>query len=432
MCGNADQCLDISSLSWNHFCLQALTFFSQDRDNEKRKGGILGEVPEVFQNRHFQVSIAGYKWVVPTALKTNKLSAKLLFKNLNAPDFEEILQTETVHGVSSPQFTKRVQFSPLQMSNSQTYAISSIFRLQVIVNSVVYTAVEFTMAQLLWDRTIETSMNPYVSTILGKDDEGGGMIFVNIIRNRPIDYPLKSHDVTFSIRTTGSLWKRVVESKISVAISVVAEKGRWSRIFASRGLRRPQGTSFSLDFPRFSIDRDELTAFNPRNPVRLQLYGVRAGNQVLLGFVQFVFAELFNRDTLNWFQTEYSYLHTETKLKKCQTSGTCSEVGIVLGVFSHKKHNPADRLSHNGTEYSDSTEDDSPSLTSIGTERPGLAKRSSSVSGTISGLSETGKFHKAPLREFVWFPEDGYESYIEEGTEYSGETVASAHNFDNK
>lgn len=363
----------------------------------------------MYKNRYFQLSIAGYKWVVPTTLRANKLSAKLLFKKLNGSEFEEILRTETVHGVSSPQFTKRAELAPLQMLNSQRYAISSVFRLEVIVNSMVHAAVEFSLAELLWDRMFETPMTPYVSTSLGKTSPNGGMIFVNVVRGTPIENPPNAHKVIFSIRTSSSLWKRVVESKIRIAISAVAEKGRWSRIYFTEALRRPFGTESSLGFSPISLNRGELTAYNPNNPIRIQIYGVRKGNQVLLGFSQFVLSELFTRDRLSWVQTEHSYLCTELKIRKALTYTNCSEAEINFGNWDAR--DTFDNKKSVSRDCSLATTDSD--LAQLSTEQ-GL--------GSSFGMMteyRTGKVNIA--REVVRFPGDDDECF-DEDTDYSEDT----------
>lgn len=356
--------------------------------------------------------------MVPTLLRTNKLSAKLLLKKLNGTEFEEILRTETVHGVSSPQFTKRAELAPLQMLNSQRYAISSVFRLEVIVNSIVHTAVEFSLAELLWDRLFETPMTPYVST-LGKASRYGGMIFVNVVRGAQIENPPNAHKVTFFIRTSNSLWKRVVESKIRVAISAVAEKGRWSRIYFTEALRRPFGRKSSLGFPPISLDRGELTAYNPNNPIRIQLYGVRTGNQVLLGFSQFVLAELFTHDRLSWVKTEHSYLHTEIKVRKVISYENCSAAEINIGDWNARRSTSAKQFSQETIDHNNfMSEDDFNAMTGSESAQLDTPKVLGSSSGTISEYC-TGKVNRA--REVVHFPGDEDECY-DEDTDYSEDT----------
>lgn len=397
-----------------------ITFFTQDENKNKQKEGHEGEVPEVFQNRFFNIGIAGYKWVAPTALRTNTLSAKLLFNQLNAVEFTEILRTETISGVSSPHFTKQARFSPLLMYNSQAYASSSVFRVEVIVNSNIYTTAEFTLAQLLWDRVFETSMDPYVSTMFGKNDPGGGLISVSIVMGRPIEYPVTTQTVAFSVRAHSSLWKRVMESSIILAVSRTAQKGRWSRIFTSKRLQKPTWTSSSAAFPRFCLDRNELSAFNPRNPIRIEIYGVRWGNQVLLGFFRCVFEELLCRETLEWHQTSCSYLYTEMKFSKREESVACSEFGITLGIFNRRKEILTAHKALGGTESGASNIENmsARSWTEKGGAR--LSRRCSAV----SGYSDSGRSITTPSKEVVCFADDSYNGYWEEETDSCDEIGA--------
>lgn len=391
-----------------------ITFFTQEENIQKLKEGHEGEVPDIFQNRFFNISIAGHKWVAPTGMKTNTLSARLLFKQADSTCFEEVLSTETLSGVSSPHFTKQARFAPLRMDNSQAYASFSVFRIDVVVNSIVYTSAEFTLAKLLWDRVFETQMDPYISTVFGKTDNGGGRIFVNIVLGGSIDFPLKTHRVFFSVRAHSSFWKRVAEAKVVLAISTTAEKGRWSRMYTSKRLQKPAWPNTSGDFARFSLDRNELMSFNRSNPIRVEIYGVRPGNEVLLGFFQCLFEELFYRETLEWRQTACSYLYTEIKFKKSQDPDAHSEVGMILGIFNRRKEILAAHQSLDMTKTSAPNKGKLFELHRFG--KDGEDEWSGRLSA-VSGLSEFGESVMTPSKEIVSFAEKRYGACWEEDSD---------------
>lgn len=319
-------------LLFSAFPAQVISFYVNDRNHEERKGSKSGEVPVSYQNHSFQLSISGHRWAVPTSFRTTKAEAILLMKRCGAPDFEEILRTESVEDVINPSFTKRASFLPLTMRDSQSLAAQSLLRIDILINSKVQFSTQFLLSRLLWEQKFDAKFEPHISPFLIRLKKvRQGSLHVNIVRGRSIYTRPDGHKMRFSVKVSAALWSRLREGNIRMAVSTLAERGQWSRLYISECLRKPIRESNSSIFPSVSLNRNNLVGHNKNNPIRIELYGVRRGGTLLmLGFSQVTLSDLSVRKSLDWVQTEYSYISPELKVRAQSELGNQSEVHLLF------------------------------------------------------------------------------------------------------
>lgn len=251
-------------------------------------------------------------------------------KEYGKEQFEDFLVTESVRDQTSPQFTRRAQFKPLSMNDSQRYAMNTILQVNVIINSRKYTTFELPLAHLLWDQFYDIKMPTHVpSSVRGPKNKTSGSTSLQIVRGREDVSSFDDHKMYFLIRTSGNMCRRIFESKMKVALSVVAEKGRWSRLSLSNTVAKSYRSKGGATFPLVQFCRGELSGFTSRNPVRLTLYGVRRGYLRTLGFCQFTVAELSCRDSLSWYGTKLKNIGL---INECNMQDSSSSFALTIST----------------------------------------------------------------------------------------------------
>lgn len=267
------------------------------------------------------------------SFRTTKAEAILLMKRQGSLTFNEILRTEAVDDTVNPSFIRKARFLPLIMRDSQSLAASSILQVDVLINSRVQFSTQFPLSQLLWEQKFTAKFKPYVYPYsIRRRTDRQGTVIVKVVRGRSVSTKLDGRKVQFFVKISAGLWSRLRERNIRIAVSTVAEKGQWSRLYISDSLRRPIREVNSSNFPSLTFTRNELLGHNENNPVRIELYGVRRGNTLLtLGFMQVTLSDLAIRKKLDWVQTEYSYVSPEVKVVQHSKSENMTEVRLLLG-----------------------------------------------------------------------------------------------------
>lgn len=287
------------------FLLQNLFCFVDQRERvlHSRKEATSGHVRDIYRAHHFDISIAGFQWIVPDPLRATKLSATMLIKESGKDCYETLLITESVYDQTGPLFTKRAHFKPLTMKDSQNYAMNTILHVEISINEEKHLSFEISLAQLLWDQVFDFKFPTYVpSSVRGsRKIHQTGYTSLHIVRGRDDVYSFDDHKIRFLIRTSGAFCRKVPDPSMKVAFSVAAEKGRWSRLSLSDAVVTPYRFQGGRTFPTIHFRRGELKGFNPRNPVRMTLYGTRKGYMRVLGFCQFTMAELARREDIHWY-----------------------------------------------------------------------------------------------------------------------------------
>lgn len=333
----------------------------------------------------------------------------LSLKEFAAEEFSPILQTEIIEQEISPQFTRRVQFKPLTMEDSQTYAVNSILQLEAIVNGKSYAKAKLTLAQLLWDQRFEANIPTYVPTALfGPRKPVSGWLRLNVIRGRGLHEEYDGHKIQFSIRASSATCDKVYDPKMRVAFSTVAEKGHWCRVFLSEPLPKPYWTQSAAEFPSIQFSRGNLQGFTSKNPIRVTLYGVRSGTLKVLGYFQFVLSEVLTRKCIPWygkklFKTGIWVDHEVVSITKSKISIAllrASELGQQIGRLR-------DATSSEDQEEHEQSSQDQPIYpeSELSTSVSSLASFRSFILGGKSSSALKSTSSAVVMRELVRFPE---------------------------
>lgn len=317
--------------------------------------------------------------------------------------FDEILRTEAVDDVINPNFVRRATFLPLAMRDSQSLAAGSVLRVEVLINSRVHFSTQFPLSQLLWEQQFVAGFKSYVHPyLIRRKSVRQGTVTVKVVRGRSALTRLDGHKVQFFMKISAGLWSRLREKNVRIAVSTVAEKGQWSRLYISESMRKPIREANSSNFPSMILTRNQLIGHSESNPVRFELYGVRRGNTLLkLGFAQVTLSDLAVRKSLDWVQTEYSYISPEVKVVTHSNLENTTEVHLLFG------RPLVGRVSH-GTKLSDQTRLRH-SVATISSDSNFLnspARGSSPEYSLLSVQSSRSKSNSRYTRTSVRFPSD--------------------------
>lgn len=266
-------------------------------------------IPLVYDDHYFQLYIAGYRWAFPTIVRSFHVHATLSIKFENEPDFELLCTTERDNDVTCLNFIQRAYFSPMQEPNFKERISNATLRLQVFINSIAYSNFQFPFRKLLAHQYWSADMPSFEPKYYTRKKRGNGCVSVGVVRGKHIHSEQTEKTVNFHIKLTPALWKRLQEPKIKIAVSTVAEKGGWTRLYISKDIRRPWQSGKETDITGISISRDELVGHNANNPIRIEMYTVQKNDVKLkLGFVQASLKTFERQNHVNWTMTKYGYV----------------------------------------------------------------------------------------------------------------------------
>lgn len=316
-----------------YFSSQILAFFLEDETREKRNNRFHGHVPSDFRHHYFYLSISGEQWVHKNQCNsTTTMYAKLFIKSPNSSVFEQLLVTESIQGEVNPTFIKRARFNPLKMVDSQNVAVSTIIRFDAFLNHALFFSMQFTLAELLWNLGVDSSL--HTMCVSNKNEKKNplstGHVFLNVVRGRRYTEPVDAHVVQMKVTVQSEVWSKMTESKLQVAVSAMAEKGRWSRLYLSEGIRKHGGIDNDNTFQCISLKRETLACSNAKNPIRIELYVRQKACMKLLGFSQFVLGDVCEEKVLPWSLCYASKLAGHMSVQKWNTWQSVSEIYLMI------------------------------------------------------------------------------------------------------
>lgn len=247
------------------------------------------------------------------------------------------MTTETISAESSPHFLQRALFEPLAQPDSQSYAMHTTLKVDAIINGKTVSSTAVSLAHLLWDLSHEFTFPPSFTPkafLARNKNSWKARIILNVKRNREIGSLRDYHCVQFSFRVSREVWTQLSHSKLRLAISTAAEKGRWCRLYTGEFLSMPFFSRLKHHHIRISLPRDILTGHDLKNPIRIELHGGRRSFAHLLGYTQFVMTQLALADGLLWTEYQSSGLQAELTITDWNASLNQTEIAIDIEARS--------------------------------------------------------------------------------------------------